>query len=91
MKICRVAGTTTATVKHPTFKNQKVLVCQPLTIDLAPKGAPVLALDTVDAGAGDLVLVSEEGRTARDWLGDSWAATRTMVLAVIDRVERRID
>lgn len=90
MKIAEVVGSTTATRKHPTFQNQRVLVCQPLTLDLAPKGAPVLALDTVDAGDGDIVLVSEEGRTARDWLCDSFAATRTMILAVVDRVERRI-
>lgn len=86
MKLCRVVGSTVATHKHSTFKNQRVLICRPLDLDFAPKGRTILAVDTVDAGAGDVVLVSQEGRTARDHLGDKFAATRTMILAVVDEV-----
>jgi microcompartment protein CcmK/EutM len=64
MIIGRVAGTVVATEKHYKLEGRKLLLVQPLDLDGAGRGEPVLAVDGVDAGEGDRVLVVQEGRSA---------------------------
>ena len=54
MKICRVKGSVVATAHHPAFDGRKLLVVQPLDESGAEKGDSYLAVDTVQAGAGDI-------------------------------------
>lgn len=87
MKMCLVLGKAVSTHKHPTFKNQKALLIQPLDLQMRPTGAPMIAIDTVGAGEGEVVLVIKEGRSARDYTGDAKAATRTMIVGIVDSVD----
>ncbi len=87
MKLALITGKAVSTHKHPTFKRQKAMLCQPLGLDLKPAGRPFIALDTVGAGEGEVVLVIQEGRSARDYTGDPAAATRTMIVAIVDRLD----
>ena len=64
MKLCRVIGSTVSTIKHPCYQGRKLLVVQPLDLDLKPRGASFLASDAIGAGSGETVLVCEEGRSA---------------------------
>ena len=50
MQLGRVVGTATATVKHPTFQGERLLVVQLETADGRPDGEPVLAFDRLGAG-----------------------------------------
>lgn len=55
MQLARVIGTVVATVKEPALAGRKLLVIQPLGADAAPTGKPLVAVDAVGAGVGELV------------------------------------
>lgn len=55
MQIARVIGTVVSTVKNKTLDNRKFLIVQTLDADLNPRGKPMVALDAVGAGEGELV------------------------------------
>ncbi|MGE5814127.1 MAG: EutN/CcmL family microcompartment protein, partial [Acidobacteriota bacterium] len=61
MLIAQVVGTVVATQKHEKLESSKLLLVQPLGLDNAPKGATLLAIDSVGAGLGERVLVVLEG------------------------------
>jgi ethanolamine utilization protein EutN len=55
MQLARVIGTVVATVKNEVLHGRKFLIVQTLDADLRPKGKPMVALDAVGAGVGELV------------------------------------
>lgn len=69
MQLGRVIGTATATVKHPTFEGERLLVVQLVSADGRPDGEPVLAFDRMGAGRGDEVLVTNDGAVLQGMLG----------------------
>ncbi len=84
MQICDVVGNAVATAKHPKIHAYKLLVVQPLGLDLKPVGASFLAVDDVNAGEGDRVLVSKEGGGARLLLQRDRVPVQAVVVAVVD-------
>jgi ethanolamine utilization protein EutN len=69
MQLGRVVGTATATVKHPTFQGERLLVVQLETPDGRPDGEPLLVFDRLGAGRGDVVLATNDGRALQEILG----------------------
>ena len=55
MQLARVIGTVVATVKNESLQGRKLLVVQTLNKDLKPQGKPMVAVDSVGAGVGELV------------------------------------
>lgn len=55
MQIARVIGTVVSTVKNEALQGRKILIVQTLDADLTEKGKPMVALDSVGAGVGELV------------------------------------
>ena len=55
MQLARVIGTVVATIKNDSLDGRKLLVIQTLNKDLAPQGKPMVAVDSVGAGVGELV------------------------------------
>ena len=55
MQLARVIGTVVATVKNDSLDGRKLLVVQTLNKDLQPSGKPLVAVDSVGAGIGELV------------------------------------
>lgn len=55
MQIARVIGTVVSTVKNASLDGRKFLIVQTLDADLKEKGKPMIALDAVGAGEGELV------------------------------------
>ncbi len=55
MQLARVIGTVVATVKNESLEGRTLLVIQTLNKDLAPAGKPMVAIDSVGAGVGELV------------------------------------
>ena len=89
MILARIVATVVSTEKHPHYKGLKLLMAQPVDPEGKPKGKPLLAVDGVQAGIGDLVLVVDEGGSARTVIGDADAVTvRTAVCGIVDRVDR---
>ncbi|MBM3749370.1 MAG: hypothetical protein FJW34_26720 [Acidobacteria bacterium] len=64
MLIARVIGEAVATRKHPAHEGQKLLVVQPLNLDGTDRGDAVVAVDAVQAGIGEKVLLTLEGFSA---------------------------
>ncbi len=86
MVLARVTGTVVSTMKLKVLEGYKILIVQPLNDRLDPAGKSLLAIDTVQAGTGDTVLVLDEGNSARMILGDPAAPVRTMVVGIVDAV-----
>ena len=55
MQLARVIGTVVATVKNELLEGRKLLVIQPLDASLEATGKPMVAIDSVGAGAGEIV------------------------------------
>ena len=86
MFLGRVVGDVVATIKHRALANRKLLLVQPLTGDGQPAGRPSIAVDSVDAGVGDHVLVVDEGNSASQVLERPRGPIRTVVVGVVDEV-----
>jgi microcompartment protein CcmK/EutM len=87
MILGRVAGCVVATEKHYKLEGRKLLLVQPLTPEGDDRGEFLLAVDGVDAGEGDRVVVVQEGRSASMVSGRLESPLDCAVVAVVDRVE----
>lgn len=87
MTLGRVVGNVVSTQKNEKLEGAKLLLVQPLDLSLQARGAPVMAVDGVDAGIGDLVLLIQDGRSAQLVLGKGTAAVDAAVIGVVDAVE----
>ncbi len=84
MKIGRVAGTVVSTINIPLLADHRLLLCDLEDIDGAAAGY-VIAVDVVDAGVGDRVLILDEGSSARQSLGLDTGAIRAVVVGIVDQ------
>ena len=85
MMQAQVLGTATATVKHESLVGAKLLIVQPLMADGAsPDGDPLLAVDGVGARRGDSVMVTSDGRNAREVLKAEKTPVRWSVIGIRD-------
>ena len=87
MLIARVVGELVATQKHPSHEGRKLLLVQPLNLDGSDRGDALVALDAVDAGVGDRVLVSMEGFSAMTSVGRPKSPIDMAVIGFIDEIE----
>lgn len=87
MIIGRVIGDVVATQKSISHEGRKVLMVQPLNLDGTERGEVVLALDAVDAGAGEQVLVVQEGFSAMTAVGRPNSPIDMTVVGVIDHID----
>ena len=86
MKLCRVKGNVVATVKHATYHGHKLMIVQPLDERGADVGESFLAVDTVQAGPGDRVLVMQEGNGVRQILKVQKLPIRSLIVGIVDAV-----
>jgi ethanolamine utilization protein EutN len=87
MILGKVVGNVVSTIKLPVYQGYKILVVQPVNDKEEPQGESVLALDTVQAGVGDTVLVIDEGNSSRLIMNNSTAPVRTMIVGIVDTVK----
>jgi ethanolamine utilization protein EutN len=87
MLIGKVVGDVVATQKTPSHVGRKILIVQPLQLDGSDRGEAVLALDSVDAGVGDRVLLVTEGFSAMTAVGRPNSPIDMAVIGVIDTVD----
>lgn len=87
MYIARVAGTVVATFKHPVLEGRKLLLVDRLDLQGKAGSDYTIAIDVVQAGVGDLVLVMDEGNSARQILDRENAPVRAVVVGVIDQID----
>ncbi len=87
MILAKIVGDVYSTVKNPNFVGGKILIVQPLDTDLSPKGNTLLALDRVDAGVDDLVLVNKEGGSTRIIFENDEIPLQAVIVAVVDGID----
>jgi microcompartment protein CcmK/EutM len=86
VKIGRVVGTVVSTINSPVFDNRKLLLCDLLGSDGRASGGYTIAVDAVDAGAGEVVLILDEGNGARQIVQQDPAPIRAMVVGIVDEM-----
>ena len=84
MQLARVTGTVVATQKHEKLVGVKLLLVQPMSADGGNNGSALLAVDAVQAGVGDRVLVVLEGRAAISVVQRRYAPVDAAVGGVVD-------
>ena len=88
MIIARVVGNVVATQKNERYASARVMLCQPLTLEGVETGVTLLALDSVDAGVGDVVLIVQEGWGASTAAtGEAGAAIDSAIVGVVDTID----
>lgn len=88
MRTCRVVGPMWASVKHPAYAGKAMFVVQPIDERGTDTGASFIAVDSVQAGVGDRVIVLTEGNGVRQILkqGDI-VPIRSVIVGIVDAVE----
>ena len=79
-----VEGSAISTAKHPSMVGWKLLIVQPLGPDGRPDGDPVLAIDSLGAGHGSKVLISNDGKGTREMVGSENSPVRWAVIGLPD-------
>lgn len=87
MQIGRVVGTVTSTAKSEKLDSAKLMLVQLLSLEDEPRGAAILAIDSVGAGVGEKVLVVIEGRAAGEALGRKAAPVDAAIIGIVDQVQ----
>ena len=87
MLLGRVVGNVVSTKKHKAFDGAKLLLVQPVTVDDAPRGPVLLAVDGVGAGVDEKVLLVLEGRAAGEVVGRKAAPVDAAIVGIVDRVD----
>ena len=87
MILGRVTGEVVATRKHPSHERRKILIVQPIHPDGSERGEVILALDGMDAGVGDRVLVVQEGFAAMTAVNRPNSPIDMSIVGVVDSVE----
>lgn len=83
MMIAKVIGNLWATRKEESLVGRKLMIVQPSALDGSPGGEPFVAVDTIDAGIGEMVLVAR-GSSARKSLGQTDSPVDASIVAIID-------
>ena len=87
MYIGRISGTVVATIKNELFENRKLLVVDRLDLDGQATPKYDIAVDMVQAGVGDVVLVLDEGNSALQIVGrEPLGAIRAVVVGIVDEL-----
>lgn len=83
-----VVGSITSTINHAFYEQRKLLVVELTGPSFEPLGKQLIAVDSVQAGIGDHVLVLDEGTGARQVLDDPDAPVRSVIVGIVDVVTR---
>jgi len=86
--LARVKGNIVSTQKNPYLKGHKLLLIHPIDLNGNYIGKKdIIALDLIDSGIGDIVLVVQEGSAVTQILGHRKTPVHTMIVAIVDNIE----
>lgn len=87
MKFAKVLGNVVSTQKDANAEGWKLMLVQPLSLDFKPKGDPMVAVDVVNAGDGEMVLICS-GSSARQTDITKNKPCDLVIMAIVDTVEK---
>lgn len=86
MLLGKVIGTVVATRKDEKLVGSKLMITQPLNLDQTPKGEPIIAVDTVGAGIGELVIYTT-GTAGRIAARKMDAPIDAAIVGIVDNID----
>jgi ethanolamine utilization protein EutN len=86
VKLGRVVGNVVSTINTPDFDDRTLLLVDLIDPDGSPGGGYQIAVDSIGAGAGETVLLLDEGNGARQVLNAPGAPIRAVVIGIVDEV-----
>jgi len=89
MKLGRVVGNMVSTHCLAAYEGRRLMMVQPLDSKGASQGVPIMAIDYVGAGEGDMVLFSAAPGLAGVVFGMESAPVNELIMGIVDRVDRR--
>jgi len=81
-----VRGRLFSTINHPWYDGKRMLVVDRITPDGKADGNYLIAVDSVGAGAGETVLIVDEGNSARQIVADKMAPIRSIIVGIVDEI-----
>jgi ethanolamine utilization protein EutN len=84
MLLARVEGNVVSTIRHGSLRGWRLLICQTLDDSGHAHGQPLLALDALGAGQGEHVILTSDGKSVREKVGDPYSPARYMTMAIVD-------
>jgi ethanolamine utilization protein EutN len=88
MKIGKVSGNVVSTIMAPVFEARRLLICDFLDeAGRKKEGRSLIAVDTVGAGAGETVLILDEGNSARQVIDLEDAPIRAIIVGIVDGID----
>jgi len=87
MRFAKVIGKVISTEKHEHFEARKLLYVQPLGMDGKKWGRPTIAIDYVDSGEGDIVIMGAAPGLSKAVFGIDNSPMRELIMGVIDRTD----
>ncbi len=84
MQLGKVVGRATSTVKHPSLDGWRMLVVQPLDAQRRPDGDPLLVLDSLGSRAGDTIVMTSDGKGARELVAAETSPARWFAMGITD-------
>jgi ethanolamine utilization protein EutN len=84
MRLARILGYATATIKHPSLNGQRLLLAQTIGPEGEPDGPPQLVIDPFGAALHQRVVISSDGAESREIVGDPLSPARWNILGIID-------
>ncbi len=89
MFIGKIISAVVSTAKVPSYKGRKIFLVRKLNLDGSYADDDTVAIDFVDAGVGDIVLVSQEGGAARKLVDDAHAPVRSFIVGIVEEWTRQ--
>jgi ethanolamine utilization protein EutN len=84
MQLGRVIGHATSTIKHPSLRGWRLVIVQPVNVKRESEADPIVAVDRLGSGPGNLVVLNSDGKEARDVVGDDKTPVRFFVIGLVD-------
>lgn len=85
MKLAQVAGTVVSPIAHEFYEGQRLLLCDLIDPDGTANGY-LIAVDVVNAGVGERVLICDEGTSARQIYGIPTGPVRSVIVGIVDEI-----
>lgn len=87
MKLARVIGTVVNTIKIDPLNGFKLMWVEPIDENGERCEPPMVAVDTVQAGPRNIVLVCQEGKSSRLVMNNKEAPVEALILGVVDHFD----
>ena len=82
-----VKGQVYSTINHPDYDGRRILLVDRIRPDGSEDGGYLIAVDAVDAGVGQTVLIVDEGNSARQVLENPDAPIRSVIIGIVDAIQ----